>query len=395
MSALARNGLAEALGALLAAKQRSALALIGIVIGVASVSSMISVGTIARDEAAREFEELGTDMLKVAVRRRGSGTERIALPLDVAEGIDALASVRASAPYISSRVDAVVSGTKTVETTLIGATEAMERLARLSLADGRFVSTLDTMEHFCTVGANVARELRAAGNAALVGTRLGIGDVVLTVVGTLAPSPVGQRPFDPNGAVIVPIRLAQRLAPQAPLRDMAARMSPDADYRVATRELTAYFAEHAPQGRVRVRSAEELIEQMHRQMRLYTLLLGVVGGIALLVGGIGVMNVMLVAVAERRSEIGVRRALGARRRDIQAQFLCEATMLSVLGGLAGVAVGMAATYGICHYTGWRFAVSVGGTMLGTAVAAGAGVFFGVYPAYQAARLDPVVALHGT
>ena len=176
---------------------------------------------------------------------------------------------------------------------------------------------------------------------------------------------------------------------------MMARMSKGTDYRDATIQLVEYFGERIPQARVHVRSAEELIEQMHRQMRLYTLLLGAVGSISLLVGGIGVMNVMLVAVAERRNEIGVRRALGARQRDIQAQFLIEAVTLSLLGGLIGVIAGAAATYGICRYTGWEFTISAGGTALGTVVAGGAGIFFGIYPAYQAARLNPVAALSST
>ena len=143
-----------------------------------------------------------------------------------------------------------------------------------------------------------------------------------------------------------------------------------------------------------MRSPEELIEQMHRQMRLYTLLLGAIGGISLLVGGIGVMNVMLVAVTERRKEIGVRRALGATRWNIQAQFLTESAILSLLGGLLGVVLGVGATWGICHFSGWTFALSPGGTSLGAFVAGSAGLFFGFYPARRAAGLDPIAALQG-
>ncbi len=173
-----------------------------------------------------------------------------------------------------------------------------------------------------------------------------------------------------------------------------ARMSPNTDYRDATKQIQNWFRYRAPAAKVAVRSAEELIEHLHRQMRLYTLLLGTVGGIALLVGGIGVMNVMLVSVAERKAEIGIRRALGARRRDIQAQFLSEAMILSLLGGVAGAVLAILTTYGICRFTGWVFTVSVDGTVLGTVVAGGAGILFGLYPAHQAARLDPVAALQG-
>ena len=106
------------------------------------------------------------------------------------------------------------------------------------------------------------------------------------------------------------------------------------------------------------------------------------------------MNVMLVAVAERKTEIGIRRALGARRRDIQAQFLSEAIILSLLGGIIGVILAIGATYGICHFSSWSFTVSLQGTALGAIVAGSSGVFFGLYPAYHAAKLDPVVALQG-
>ena len=388
-------GVVEALSALGSARQRSFLALVGIVIGVASVSAMVSVGSIARGEAVRQFEELGTDLLKIALRapRNAQGVSGIELAL--AEGIVELDEVSASAPFVAGAAEAIVAGRKPVSTALIGATESMESLARLTLAEGRFISDFDGRRHFCVIGHEVLKTLRALRIDDALGADIVFGDVILEVIGVLERSGVGERPFDPNRSIIVPIATAMRLAPGVALRDIVARTAPGSNYRAATRSLLEYFAEHAPKMRVEVRSAEELIAQMHRQMRVYTLLLGAIGAIALLVGGIGVMNVMLVAVAERRTEIGLRRALGARRRDIQAQFLSESVILSMLGGVLGAALGAVATYTICRYTGWEFAVSVKATALGTAVAGGAGVFFGLYPAWQAARLDPVAALSGT
>ena len=127
----------------------------------------------------------------------------------------------------------------------------------------------------------------------------------------------------------------------------------------------------------------------------YTLLLGTVGAISLLMGGIGVMNVMLVTVTERRGEIGVRRALGARRRHIQLQFLTESVIPPLLGGVIGIGLATLATYIVCRFTGWEFAVSTTALALGAGVAGGAGVFIGFYPAHRAARLDPVDALCAT
>ena len=154
------------------------------------------------------------------------------------------------------------------------------------------------------------------------------------------------------------------------------------------------FAAKSADLSLKIDSPKTLIERMHDQMRLFTLLLGAVGGISLLVGGIGIMNVMLISITERRLEIGIRRALGARRRDIQGQFLIESIILSLLGGAMGLALGIGASYVICQFTNWTFVIPAMSIVLGVGVATAAGLFFGYYPAWQAARLDPIAALRG-
>ena len=394
MGPFGRANLAEACSSLLMARYRTALALIGIAIGVASVSAMISAGTIVRTEAARQFQELGTDIVTVRLRAHKRGAGRVSVGLADAEGIVALPSIRRTAPYTIASSHIVLGGTETALARVAGATRAFAELGRLDLAEGRFVSRLDGGRYFCTLGADLADALRQARGGRVVGEAVRIGGTVFTVIGALRRAGVGQRPFNVNETVFIPIETAARVTPAETLRDILARMSADTHYRQATRELQAWFDERVPAASVQVRSAEELIEQMHRQMRLYTLLLAAIGGISLLVGGIGVMNVMLSAVTERRKEIGIRRALGARRWDIQGQFLAESVILSLGGGGVGVLLGIGATYGICRFTGWEFALSWGGTALGALVSGGAGIFFGLYPAYQAAKLDPVTALQG-
>lgn len=396
MSVLRRAGVAEAWSALLASKQRSSLALIGIVIGVASVSSMISVGTIVREEAVRQFKELGTEIFDVRLRAVDRARKAQAqATVEQANGLAELASVAASAPYADSSAEVVLEGRGTAPARVVGTTHVMPSLLRLRMAEGRFVTRLDAGRYFCVIGADIARDLlEAAPQAELLGASVRIGEFVHTVVGVLAPVPVGRRPFDPNRMVAIPIADVPRVIPKGRLRDIVARMAPEMGHARVEREVGAYFKRVAPHLTAKVSSAEELIESMHRQMQLYTLLLGTVGGISLLVGGIGVMNVMLVAVSERKVEIGLRRALGARRRDVQFQFLFEAVILSFAGGVLGVLLAVAATWGICRWSGWLFTLSADGTLLGVAVSAGSGVFFGFYPAHQAARLDPVAALHG-
>ena len=141
----------------------------------------------------------------------------------------------------------------------------------------------------------------------------------------------------------------------------------------------AYLARFSKKLRVRVQSARALIEQMQKQSKMLTLLLGTVGSISLIVGGIGIMNVMLVAVSERRLEIGIRRALGARQGDIHSQFLIESIILSLSGGVIGVILGIATSYAICEFTGWAFSVSTFAVTVGTAVSSAIGVFFGFCP----------------
>ena len=394
MGPFSRTNLAEACSSLMTAKHRAVLALIGIAIGVASVSSMFSVGTIARTEAARQFQELGTDIVNVRLRPQNRDAGRISVPLADAQGIVTLPSIGRAAPYTIASSHVVLGGTEAVPARVSGATMAFAGLARLDLAEGRFVSRLDRGRYFCTLGAGLANALAQARGGRAVCETVRIGETVFPVVGTLRRTAMGQRPFDVNETVFIPIETAARVTPRETLRDILARMSPGTHYRAATAELRAWFEQRLSGFKLRVRSAEELIEQMHRQKRLYTLLLGALGGISLLVGGVGVMNVMLVAVMERRKEIGIRRALGATRWDIQGQFLAESLILCLAGGIVGVLLGLGATYGICRFTGWEFALSWGGTALGAIVSGGAGIFFGLYPAYQAARLDPVTALQG-
>ena len=397
MLALFKANLKEAASSLVVSRQRSLLALIGIAIGVGSVTAMISVGVVVQTEALKRFQELGTDILSIdfVTNSPRPGMSKVVVTPDDAAGLVTLPTIAAAAPYARSSGAASAGGETIRNVSVIGATAALADLNKLEIEAGRFISDLDHRRRFCVVGARVAARMRDAGIRRLVGEAVRIDDAIYTVVGVLRPTLGGLRTFDANRSVVIPISTAQRVFSRPDIRNVTARTAAGAHHLAATAEVGDYFRRKLPRLQVRVRSAERLIQQMHEQMRLFTLLLGSVGGISLLVGGIGVMNVMLASVAERRLEIGIRRALGARRTDIQSQFVIESVILSLVGGVVGIGMGIGATYAICSFTGWAFQVSMAAMGLGMGVAGGSGVFFGFFPAYQAARLDPVAALRGT
>lgn len=394
---LLKANLQEAVRGLSTARQRSLLALIGIVIGISSVIAMITVGMIVKGEAVKQFQKLGTDTVTVYKISRDSGSRRGAgatIGLADALALTTLSTIDLSAPYLTSRGQVFLAGKVATQAHLIGATAAFGEINRLHVTAGRFISDLDYRRYYCVIGSEIADALRDTGVGRLVGTSLKIDDALYTVVGVLPSGLRGPREIRMSRAVLIPLTTAQRVFGHTDVRQITARMPPNVHYLAAAAQVRAYFRRKSAALDVRVESPEQLIEQMHKQMRLFTLLLGTVGGISLLLGGIGIMNVMLVAVSERRLEIGIRRALGARRRDIQWQFLTESLILSLLGGIFGVALGVGATSLICSFAGWTFLVSPRAIGLGVSVAAGAGIFFGSYPAYQAARLDPIAALRG-
>ena len=392
-----RGKLKEATASLLSSKQRSVLALIGISIGIGSVIAMISVGTIVKEESVKQFRRMGTDILTIRNASEDSQARRgraATISLPDALALTSIPSIDASAPYIYTSGQAAISGKTTTRAHVVGVTSTFGELAKLDVEEGQFISDLDHRRYYSVVGSELATTMRAAGNGRIVGEMIKIDDIVYTVVGVLRGGSKGPREFRIGRALLIPISTAQRVLGYSDIRRIIARTNPGAHYMAAMAEVRNYFRRNSPDLSLRIESPKTLIEQMNKQMRLFTLLLGAVGGISLLVGGIGIMNVMLISITERRLEIGIRRALGARRRDIQWQFLIESVILSLLGGAIGVALGIGASYVICQFTKWAFTVPAMSIVLGVGVASAVGLFFGYYPAWQAARLDPIAALRG-
>jgi putative ABC transport system permease protein len=274
-----------------------------------------------------------------------------------------------------------------------GVTDTFIDLNKLRMKEGRFISNLDEQTYFCVIGKRVEKTLRSFGTTSMIGTQMFFQNKLFTIIGVIEDTPEGgMRPYETNEGIMIPISLVKRFEQADEIANIIARIRPEGNHITASRQVTDYFSMAINNLTIRVRSAEEIINQMQKQMRLFTLLLGAIGSISLIVGGVGVMNVMLVSVAERKKEIGIRRALGAQRSDIQIQFIIESILLCLVGGLLGIGLGIGVSYGISVFSQWHFTVSYDAILFGVVVSAAVGIFFGFYPARQASRLNPIDAL---
>ncbi|HEV2364971.1 MAG TPA: ABC transporter permease [Caulobacteraceae bacterium] len=379
----------EALDNLFAQRQRTVLALLGILIGTASIVAMLTIGHMAQLETLKLFRHLGVDMVQIHAEPVGDGPgvlDRRAIETLPAKNRDILAA----APLAIGSVDAL-AGARSASVTLIGATAELARLVTLEEADGRFLARVDDTDMVAVVGADAARKLAAPGAAIAPGSRLRIGGYVFTVIGVLEPIPVTSLdPTDINGGVIIPLGVFGRVTtPSGPVTALL-HIRSGADLKSASAMAQAALAN--PGVQLEVISARDLIRTMNAQKAIHTRLLAGVGAISLFVGGIGVMNVMLMSVMERRREIGLRAAVGATRAELGRMFLIEAGALAGVGGLLGLAVGLAAAFVAAAASRWSFALDPWVLPLGPAMAALVGVAFGLHPAVKAARLDPIDAL---
>jgi putative ABC transport system permease protein len=381
--------LRESWRGLIAARHRSAFAALGILVGVASVIAIASTAAMVHERAETEFRDLGTDIVGVhwdpARARRAVEEQEIRL---LRAAVPGLAETQ---PIVRGKA-AVVSGGREWTWEIFGVAPGFARQLRLRTAEGRFLSALDQSATYCVLGHQVAEGLRG-GQGSLVGRPVRVGGRLMVVAGVLAPtapSPVLE--MTPDRTVFLSLGAATRLGSGA-VAGVLGRLAPGSDPRLAGEAIREFFRRRARGLEVEVRSAEELLATMRQQLRLLTLVFGIVGAIALVLGGVGVMNAMLLVVSERRHEIGVRRALGATRGEIERQFLCEAAGVALAGALAGIACGAGVARAIAWGAGWGFELSPLGVAMGAGAALALGLACGTYPARRAARLSPVEALH--
>lgn len=392
------NHLEHALLNLMAAKLRSFLAVLGILVGTAAVVALINCSQLATEKALEQFKALGTNLLAVSVFQTSQKAEIASsgkpyIPLEIWHQFPTMIpGIQHIAPYTTA-YQPLRFQDKTLNGVIIGADESLANIIHIQLTAGRFVSSIESYDHVCVIGDKLARQLQQASLDSVINKQLRIGQALYTIVGITAPWL--ENAFfneDINQAVIIPIKGMALISQDAKINNAIIVLNPTAKLDVVIEQITQRIKVQSPLLNVFIRSAKQIIASMEDQAHIFTLLLGVIGGISLLVGGIGIMNVMLVSVSERKKEIGIRKAIGATNQAIQTLFLTESIILSLAGGVLGVVVGCVFTLIIAWFNHWPLTLFATPIIAGFAVSVITGMFFGFYPARRAARLEPIVSL---
>jgi putative ABC transport system permease protein len=384
------ESVAEAFANLYAQRQRSALALLGIMIGTASIVAMLTIGHMAERETLKLFRHLGADMLQIHAMPAGVSLAGV-LDRGLIERLPASDPAVLAATPLAVDHDTVSAGTVSADLGIAAVTASLPRLVALTVSQGRFIEPIDDDNLVAVVGAQAAQRLSTPGAPVIPGAKVGVKGYLFTVVGVLGSVPyTALDPTDINNSVLIPLAGARRVFNPPDPTTALVHLRPEADVKTAGQRISAALANAT--STLTVLSARDLIRGMYAQKALHSQLLTAVGAISLLVGGIGVMNVMLMGVMERRREIGLRAAMGATPGDVQLMFLVEAATLAFVGGVVGLACGLLAAFVAAKASGWSFSLALWVLPLGPGVAALVGVAFGVYPAVKASRLNPIEAL---
>jgi putative ABC transport system permease protein len=379
-------------------KLRSILSILGVVFGVAAVVAMSSVGEGARREALDQIGALGIDTVTVKALR--PEPDDPGLRLRDAEAVRAVVPHLVGIAPVREAALAAQAGGRHTDVVALGTTPDYAPAARLSLASGRFLTLLDIQDRkrVAILGATVARLLFPLSDPR--GERIVLDGDSYDVVGVLEgrATPRGKggpiRARDVNRLVVVPLPSLDR-GPGGRsdgIDEIALRVA-TADRVVGTAEVVQSLLRRTTGGAaLEMVVPREILRQKERTQRIFNVVTGAIAGISLLVGGIGIMNIMLASVAERTREVGIRRALGATRRDVGAQFLVEASLLTATGGLLGAVLGVVGSVLIQRLADWPTALSPFILGLALLMAVLVGVGFGFYPAWHAAHLEPMDAL---
>ena len=405
-----RESLAQSLDNLAKRKLRALLTMLGIIFGVGAVISMLSIGAGAEDQALQVIRQMGLRNIMIEgkeyaiedlrkVREKSLGLSR----RDLQALLAVTPNVTQGAGRKTVKAYQVFSEQGKVESRVVAVDAAYLRLKNLTLLDGAVFDGRDeeTYAQVCVLGTAAKQDL--FGFASAVGKQLKINNVWFSVVGVIADQSLGKSEFEgvkiqnTNNDIYIPLTTALKKIEFKPMEseldgivlEVADERQTQATALVVSQMLDKLHNGEADYSLV---IPEQLLRQSQQTQRIFNIVMGCIAGISLLVGGIGIMNIMLANVLERTKEIGVRRAIGAKRADIRLQFLIEAITISALGGLLGVGLGFAIAQLVVYFAGWSTIITPWSVALAFGVSTAVGILFGSYPAVQASRLSPIEAL---
>ncbi|HEX7421616.1 MAG TPA: ABC transporter permease [Thermoanaerobaculia bacterium] len=392
-------------------KLRTALTMLGMIFGVGAVIAMLSIGAGGEQKALETIGKLGLRNVIVRAKeikpdeRAELRKKSLGVSLRDAEAImEAVPNVERVLPRVEVKPYKILSPTGKTKGRVFGVSSHFREVATVKLAEGRFFDARDEAEHaqVCVIGPEIRRNLFGYGPA--LGKQLKVNDVWLEVIGLLASDPVGAAPSR-NGMptssnaeeIWLPVSTAMRKFDRDPLDAPVDELLVTVKEGVSTRNVADLVKPlldrlHGGADDYEVVVPEALLEQQRQTQRIFNIVMGSIAGISLLVGGIGIMNIMLASVLERTREIGVRRAIGARRIDIRSQFVIESFTISLIGGMSGIIIGILLARLVAAYAGWPTVITFWSLLLSTGVSITVGLVSGIYPATRAAELNPIDAL---
>ncbi len=393
-----------ALTALLANKLRSLLTMLGIIIGVGAVIAMISVGMGVRKNVTDSIASLGSNMLVIMPGSANRGGVRSAAGSTITLKYDDAEAIRKrvrNIDYVSPTVSGsyqIVYGNQNWNSSVTGVTPDYMSIQSLKVQSGSFITESDMSKRnrVAVIGTTVASNLFGTENP--VGKNIRVNNAPYKIIGVLAAKGQSSMGRDQDDVVIIPLTTAQeRMLGITYVQSINVQVTSQDKMDQAQSEIETLLRQRhritgGKEDDFTVRNLTSLMETMSQTTGMITLLLGSIAGISLIVGGIGIMNIMMVSVTERTREIGIRKALGATFRNIMMQFLIESVVISVIGGMIGIVLGCAASMAISVVGDFSTVITIAPILISFFFSVGIGLFFGIYPARKAAKLDPIEAL---
>ncbi len=400
----------ETYTALLANKARTSLTILGIVIGIASVIGMISIGQGAQGTIESSIESIGSNLITVSPGAQGGpgsqvssgrGSAHTLVEADAEAIAKEVANVNAISPELSGRYQITAKGTNT-NTSVIGVTDSYPTVRNLEVEEGDFINTqqLKNYSKVAVLGPTTRDDLfgsPADGASSAIGQTIRIKNVLFKVIG-ITKSKGGSGFSNSDDTIYIPLGSAQRfLAGDTYLSNISIQAT-DSESMAQVQEdvtallLTRHKINDPEQADFSIFNQADILATASSITDTFTILLGSVAGISLVVGGIGIMNMMLTTVTERTREIGLRKAIGAKEKDINLQFLAEAVMLTFAGGVIGIILGWLISFGITYFGVLETKITISSILLAFGISASIGIVFGYYPARKASRMSPIDAL---